>query len=153
MTRFILDTNIVLHYIRGNALYQRINKENNLSSPESIVMISITTVGELLSIGKQMNWGPKKIQSFENFLRIILVIDINKSDEKLIETYAEIDAYSQGNLEEQPLGMSARNMGKNDLWIAATAKVADASLITTDNDFDHLHKTFIEVIKYDPKIF
>jgi|GEM_PF-5599429 hypothetical protein len=34
---------------------------------------------------------------------------------------------------------SARNMGKNDIWIAATA-----ALITSDQDFDHLAD---EVIK------
>lgn len=29
-------------------------------------------------------------------------------------------------------------MGKNDLWIAATAYVTGATLLTTDADFDHL---------------
>lgn len=36
-------------------------------------------------------------------------------------------------------------MGKNDLWIAATAHVTQSILITTDLDFNHLHKTFFEV--------
>ncbi len=39
-------------------------------------------------------------------------------------------------------------MGKNDLWIAATAKVANASLIKIDSDFNHLHDKFIQVKKY-----
>jgi predicted nucleic acid-binding protein len=39
-------------------------------------------------------------------------------------------------------------MGKNDLWIAATAKVANATLITVDSDFSHLAKSFIQVKKY-----
>jgi len=39
-------------------------------------------------------------------------------------------------------------MGKNDLWIAATAKVADAILITIDSDFNHLNGKFIQVKKY-----
>ena len=43
------------------------------------------------------------------------------------------------------LGMSARNMGKNDLWIAATASVAAAVLITEDQDFDHLDGVFVSV--------
>lgn len=29
-------------------------------------------------------------------------------------------------------------MGKNDLWIAATAVAADAFLLTTEKDFDYL---------------
>ncbi|MDB5243595.1 MAG: hypothetical protein JWP57_4220 [Spirosoma sp.] len=45
----------------------------------------------------------------------------------LTPLYAQIDANSQGKLKLQSLqpGMSARNMGKNDLWIAATALYFD----------------------------
>jgi predicted nucleic acid-binding protein len=39
-------------------------------------------------------------------------------------------------------------IGQNDLWIAATAWVTKAALITTDSDFDHLHPVFLNVIKY-----
>jgi tRNA(fMet)-specific endonuclease VapC len=35
-------------------------------------------------------------------------------------------------------------MGKNDLWIAATARAASATLITTDTDFDHLHPVLVK---------
>jgi predicted nucleic acid-binding protein len=40
----------------------------------------------------------------------------------------------------------------DDLWIAATAKVANATLLTIDGDFDHLHMKFIEVKKYQQQI-
>ena len=43
-------------------------------------------------------------------------------------------------------------MGKNDVWIAATASVLDATLLTTDNDFDHLNKEFLTVAKIDLNI-
>ncbi len=36
-----------------------------------------------------------------------------------------------------------RKMGKNDLWIAATAIFADARLLTTDRDFDGLDPLFL----------
>jgi predicted nucleic acid-binding protein len=75
-------------------------------------------------------------------LEEILVIDINSVD--ILQRYAEIDAFSQGRLNSRPLNMSARNMGKNDLWIAATTSVLDATLLTTDNDFDHLQEEFFE---------
>lgn len=39
---------------------------------------------------------------------------------------------------DKPLGTTARNMGKNDLWIAATASILEATLLTTDQDFNHL---------------
>jgi tRNA(fMet)-specific endonuclease VapC len=41
--------------------------------------------------------------------------------------------------------MSARNMGKNDLWIAATTAALGATLITTDQDFDHLLPAFFAI--------
>ena len=41
-------------------------------------------------------------------------------------------------------------MGKNDLWIAASAAVTGAILMTTDKDFNHLHPGLIERILIDP---
>jgi len=40
-------------------------------------------------------------------------------------------------------------MGKNDLWIAATASAFDIRLITTDKDFDHLKDQFIDLLYID----
>ncbi len=40
-------------------------------------------------------------------------------------------------------------MGKNDLWIAATAYVTGASLMTTDGDFDHLNGVYLDLIKIE----
>ncbi len=74
---------------------------------------------------------------------------MDQLEEMLLERYAEIDAFSQGRLEEKPLTGSSRNMGKNDLWIAATASVLNATLITTDKDFQHLHTHFLEVAYFE----
>ena len=65
--------------------------------------------------------------------------------EEIIDKYAEIDAYSQGKLPDTKVDFSARNMGKNDLWIAATTKLIEAELITTDKDFEHLDNKFFKV--------
>ena len=37
-------------------------------------------------------------------------------------------------------------MGKNDLWIAATVSVTNATLVTTDKDFNHLDKTYLKLV-------
>ncbi len=42
-------------------------------------------------------------------------------------------------------------MTDNDLWIAATAKVARATLLTTDKDFTHLSPNHCRVVLIDPK--
>lgn len=80
-----------------------------------------------------------------NMLSKLIRADINV--EQIIDTYADIDAYSQNKLHARPLSLTARNMGKNDLWIAATASVLGATLLTTDTDFDHLNGVFLPVAK------
>ena len=61
----------------------------------------------------------------------------------------EIETYSKGKMISRPLPASqtAIKMGKNDIWIAATSRIINSKLITTDNDFDYLVKVFIDVIK------
>jgi tRNA(fMet)-specific endonuclease VapC len=41
-------------------------------------------------------------------------------------------------------------MGKNNLWIAATAALPGLKLVTTDGDFDHLHEVFFDLQKLKP---
>lgn len=148
MRRFLLDTNICLASIRGHSIYNIIKKELSLNATDSIIIISIVTKAELLSLGKRRGWGVPKLNKLNNLLEKLYIIDINNSDAQLLEAYYTIDAFSQGNLAERPLNSSAKNMGKNDLWIAATAYVANAELITMDGDFDHLNGEFLTVHKY-----
>ncbi|MFK7969817.1 MAG: type II toxin-antitoxin system VapC family toxin [Bacteroidia bacterium] len=77
------------------------------------------------------------------FLKRFVVVDLNSED--ILQRYAEIHAFSQGKLKGKPLKASSRNMGKNDIWIAATASVIDGVLLTTDQDFAHLDKTFFDL--------
>jgi predicted nucleic acid-binding protein len=65
--------------------------------------------------------------------------------EEVVERYAEIDAFSQGKLKGKQNQFSARNMGKNDIWIAATASIFNLELVTTDKDFNHLDKVYLEL--------
>ena len=149
MNRFILDTNICLAYVRGKSeFYEEVDQRLGLRNPDTLVIISVVTKAELLSLGIQNGWGKNKLSALEKLLNKMYIIDINESDNNLIEAYSKIDAYSQGRLPESPLSMSARNMGKNDLWIAATAYVANAELVTTDGDFDHLNGKWITVHKF-----
>jgi tRNA(fMet)-specific endonuclease VapC len=64
----------------------------------------------------------------------------------IIKRYGEIDAFSQGKLKDNPLGDSSRNMGKNDLWIAATTSITNSKLITSDKDFNHLNGRYLDLI-------
>ncbi len=149
MNRYLLDTNIVLAYLRGYPLYKKIEDDHQLSSPNAIILLSVVSKAELMSLGKQNTWGSQRMRKLSALLQRLVVIDINDADEALLEAYSEIDAFSQGKLSNKQLGTSSRNMGKNDLWIAATAYVSKSTLITMDGDFDHLQGSFISVAKYE----
>ena len=123
MRRYLLDTGILVHYVRQSTLYQTIEKNEKLTEQDCIPFISVVTMGEIISFGIQQNWGSAKLQFLRNLFSKLVVLDINSNDEKLLETYAEIDSYSKNKLPTDKLGRSI-TMGKNDLWIAATSKVA-----------------------------
>ena len=142
--RYILDTNILLHYLRESDLSLLIDQRYNpLDSNIHEAILCVVSVGEIRAISKINQWGKKKLDKIELLCEELLITDINTED--LIERYAEIDAFSQGKLKDRPLSISARNMGKNDLWIAATASILNATLLTTDLDFNHLHNVFLNL--------
>ncbi|MEM1326269.1 MAG: PIN domain-containing protein [Bacteroidota bacterium] len=143
MKKFILDTNIVLIYLRENQLSRNLESSLRLMSGTNNLFLSAVSLGELKSIAKQNKWGNRKLNRMILMLRKFIVVDINLDE--VIEQYAEIDTYSQGKLEGSNVNFSSRNMGKNDLWIAATASVYDLRLVTTDQDFRHLQNEYIEL--------
>jgi tRNA(fMet)-specific endonuclease VapC len=140
----LLDTNILLLYLRENrSLATQVDEKFAPLSTSNISVLSVATLGEIRSIAIQNQWGKTRIEKLFQFVQKFPVADINI--ESIIQRYAEIDAFSQGKLQGTPLATSARNMGKNDHWIAATASVLGLVLLTTDQDFDHLKGKFLEV--------
>ena len=138
---FLLDTNILLHYIRRDAVAQQIDEMFRPFLPSNRVIVSI---GEIKSIARQSSWEQKKMILLERLLETIFRADLTLD---IVERYAEIDAYSQGKSSTHSLGITARNMGKNDLWIAATASVLNIKLLTTDSDFNHLAGVYLDLEK------
>lgn len=144
---YLLDTNIVLIYLRNSQITKDLEQDLQLFQTNNNLAISVVTVAELKSIAAQLNYGQTKLQTLGSLLNQFLIIDINIED--IINKYAEIDAYSQGKLFNQKISFSARNMGKNDLWIASTSSVYNLTLLTTDNDFNHLDKIYLPLQKID----
>jgi predicted nucleic acid-binding protein len=147
MTRYLVDTNILLLYIRRDSRISAIDALFNPLTTSATSIISVVTEGELRSIALQRNWGTPKMMVVEAMLKNFLIADIHVQE--IIEAYAEIDAFSQGKLAQRPLSMSARSMGKNDLWIAATASVLKLPLLTTDKDFHHLDSIYLDLAFVD----
>ncbi len=99
----------------------------------------------------QWNWPSDKIERLKKLITSFIAIDIEQNNTELLDAYVNIDAFSQGKI-PAPNGLvlnnSSRNMGKNDLWIAATAYAMNAELLTTDGDFDHLNTSYFSIKKY-----
>jgi len=138
--RYVLDSNIILFYARNSDRKRIIEEQYQPFSEDNTAIISIVTVAELISLAQRQKWGERKQKVLQKIFDSLVIVEIRYSD--LIQAYVAIDTYSQGNDENRPLKTSARNMGKNDIWIAATTHITDAKLLTTDKDFDHLNGEF-----------
>ena len=152
MATYVLDTGIILGYLKGSGYAQYLEREYSISSPPNIPLISVISLGEIWSLALQLHWGDVKRKQLRDLLRTLPKVDIN--NEQLIERYADIDSYSLGKNSVHPLpsGMSAHTMGKNDIWIAATGSIIGATLLTTDKDFDHLKDVFLSVMYIDQSL-
>jgi predicted nucleic acid-binding protein len=149
---YLLDTGILLGYVRGAGYAEYTERKFGLFQPPNVPLTSVVSKGEIYSLAIQFGWGDQKKQELDTLLRRIPSVDINT--DRIIHRYAEIDAFSQGKDRTKPLpmSMSSRNMGKNDIWIAATASVLNATLLTTDGDFVHLNSVFLHVVQIDQKL-
>jgi tRNA(fMet)-specific endonuclease VapC len=125
---YLLDTNIVVALVRDNDLGKYLDRIYRLTAGTDIFYVSVVLLGEIRALAQKLIWGPAKQASMESILLPFRVIDINFED--VIQAYADIDAHSDA---------IGHKMGKNDLWIASTARVFNLTVLTTDSDFDHLH--------------
>ena len=136
---YLLDTNILVHLVRRDAVGERIHKLYSPLLAEPRPLISVVIEGELRSLGFQLGWGKERTEQVNYLLTYFQRVTIETED--VIQAYALIDTFSE---------RAGRSMGKNDLWIAAIAHVTGATLLTTDKDFDHLAGKFVEVEWIDP---
>ena len=124
---YLLDTQIVLHYVRGNALGKKIESDYQLRKSPFRPLICVVSVAEALGLAYNWNWGEKKRKTLTNILGEFVRVDID--NHFILNAYAELYAYSRKH------GLSTES---NDLWIAACSKVTDTVLLTLDKDFDGL---------------
>ena len=128
----LLDTNILVHLVRNDTTGQRLKHERRLLLTDVVPAFCLVSEGELRSLAYQFNWGSDRADQMRYYLAYFRRIPLDAPE--LIEAYAVIDAHSRRNGVE---------MGKNDIWIAATAHFTGFELLTTDRDFDHLHPNFL----------
>jgi tRNA(fMet)-specific endonuclease VapC len=136
----LLDTSIVIHIARPTQLGNQLVGQHPLHQRAERPLISVVTLGELMAFARKRNWGAPKMARLRETLQQLVPVDINSS--AVIDKYAEVDALCEAR------GWS---LGKNDLWIAATAAATGSLLLTTDKDFNPLHEVnFLRRVWYDP---
>ena len=133
---FLFDTSILVHLGRNDDTGQHIRATYSPFMSDPKPFICTVTEGELRSLALQWAWGMQKTEQMGFVLGYFRRVSIERPD--AMQVYATIDAFSKSR---------GIKMGKNDVWIAATAHISGARLVTTDDDFDHLVPGFIAVDK------
>lgn len=132
--QLVLDTNVLLYLLRGNATGQLIESRYAVGQRSPRAIISVVTKGEMKALAYKLGWESKRRERLSLMLASLPVADI--ANDAVIDAYAMIDHAS---------ATAGVTMGKNDLWIAATTHVLGGVLLTADRDFEHLESSLVQV--------
>ncbi len=139
---YLLDTSVLLALVRGNELGKFIRHTYSLENPAIRSLVSVVSHGEIWAMAERHSWHTKKRDALAKMLEGLVTIDLNANE--IVKAYVEIDGLNQ------KVRKGARQLSNNDMWIAATAKASNASLLTTDQDFLHLSPHYLIVEYVDP---
>ncbi|MBI2927893.1 MAG: type II toxin-antitoxin system VapC family toxin [Verrucomicrobia bacterium] len=150
MATYFLDTGVLLGFVRAAPYAGYVDKKYAPSTPPNLAVASVVSVAELYSFSLRRGWGRAKQERLTALLRRVPATPIRQPS--ILHKFAEIDAFNHRSHPTLPPPASGHTMGDNDLWIAATASVLNATLLTTDHDFDHLDGGFLKVIYIDQRL-
>jgi predicted nucleic acid-binding protein len=88
-------------------------------------------------------WEGAKRLALDRALLEFVTVDIAGS--RIVEAYRRV---AEANA---AIPTGHHNMGKNDIWIAATGIVTGLPMLTTDKDFNHLNGNLLDVHYFDPQ--
>lgn len=92
---YLLDTNILVHLIRGDFIGEYIKATDSpyLSDPKPF--ICVVSDGELRSLALQWSWGERRLDQMDYLLGFFRRVQIERRD--VLRAYATLDAYGQAN--------------------------------------------------------
>lgn len=132
--RIVLDTYVLVKILQGKVVGTAINARYQLKQRTTTPFISVVTVGELRAFSRSASWGADKRSRLDELLAEFVEVDI--SSPEIINAYADISTL---------LRSRGKTVGDNDRWIAATARVLQATVLTNDRDFTPLHPDHVSV--------
>jgi tRNA(fMet)-specific endonuclease VapC len=130
----LLDTNVLVHWCRQDSTGIHLKTHYKLEERSERPLYSSITEGELFALVKGWNWGEKRIQRLEDLMSEL--VRVESGHPSITKAYAELSHLSR---------QMGQNMRENDLWIAATAQVTGAVLLTCDGDFCWLSPKPVQV--------
>jgi predicted nucleic acid-binding protein len=139
---YLLDTNILIALLRNKALGHYIRALFVLFSPMAPTYISVVTLGEIRAFARHKKWGANRRRAVDQLLRLTTPVTIDRPD--------VYDAYEDIYVTSMSCPGGAVTMKHNDMWIAACCRAVGAMLLTTDQDFDHLHPALVQRVYIDP---
>lgn len=134
----LVDTNVLLHLIRGRTAGRWIDEKFGLRGRSEKPLVSVVSIGELFRIAHRRQWGAARLAALDDLVSEMLVIGL---EPEVVRGYGRFGAF---------LDAAGTPIPQNDTWIAATAASKRAVLLTTDAHFDRLHPTHVEREFIDP---
>jgi len=125
MSGYLLDTNIVSAYIKGDRQVERRLVEVECTIPAPVV-------GELYHWVFYPITNSERLNRLRSFLAVFPVLE---TDRATGEQYGLISARLQAQGQRIPI---------NDMWIAALALQYDLIVATRDSDFDRIPRLRVE---------
>ena len=95
--RYLLDTNILVAYIRANALGRYVEETYGLQSSPFRPLICVVTVGEIRVLAAKWGWGEKKVQRMGKLLHELVWVDIGEPE--VLDAYVCVDTSRPSGIE------------------------------------------------------
>jgi tRNA(fMet)-specific endonuclease VapC len=130
--------------IRGNTLGHQIDEAYGLRQSLQRHVVSIASQAEIWVLADRHQWGEAKRDALRIMFEQVVIVPID--GQQILDAYVKVAAAANN------YQAGSRNMGKNDLWIAATALHTGLPLLTTDKDFLFLNKNLLTVFWVDPDV-
>lgn len=124
--RYLLDTTVLLHWVRDSKQAQTVERQFQLSTSPLRPLICEVSLGEMRAFSRSMNWGATKLERLSRIEREFAAVDI--SDPRVLDAYADLSTLARRS------GWSIFH-GKNDLWVGAATFATQTHLLTMDEDF------------------
>ena len=136
---YLLDTNILVHLIRGDAVGEHLRNHYKLLMQQPTPILSFVSLAELRSLALQWGWARPRLEQLAFYASHFATAPLETPE--MLDAFALLDSWSERH---------GRSLGKNDPWIAAATYVQGATLLTTDADFEPFDPLFFPVERITP---